>query len=215
VETTKLRKTPLHQVLCPEALVKYVEIVARTGRHDMAAAAVGATTSTTQKWRNASKRDPKDPRFQVVDPDGFEAPQSFHEAVEAAWQGWLQVNPEAKLIELSMGYKDPVIYQGRIAFEPDTTAEPRVDPTTGTIYYPPKLDPLTGEPIPLTITKVSEGSLRFFMEKRDTRYRDKSEVDITTGGKPIFFPAKATDMDAFLAANGASRVKVKKPDPNA
>lgn len=214
-EDTELTKTPDHQRLSPETLAKYVEVLGRTGRHDMASAAVGVTTTTSCKWRNAARRNPEDPKFQVVDPLGLEEPVDFHTAVEEAWRGWLDTHAEAKLIQMAMGYKDPVVYQGRLTYEPDTDADPLVDPISGLIYFPPKKDPLTGQPIPLTIERVDTGSLKFFHEKRNPNYKIKSEVDITSGGKPIFFPAKATDRDAFLKANGANVVKVKKPDPNA
>jgi len=210
-----MSKAPSNQRLCQEALEKYVTIIARTGRHDMASAAVGVTTDTSIKWRNASRANPKDERFLMRDPLGLEPDRSFHAAVEDAWRGWLDTHAEAKLIEMSMGYRDPIVYQGRLCYEQDTTQDPLLDPITGTIYYPPKKDPLTGEPIPLTIERVDTGSLKFFHEKRNPNYKPKSEVDITSGGRPIFFPAKSASVADFIKEAGTEVVHVKKPDPDA
>ena len=195
--------------LCPETLEKFVETYRRSGRLDVASAAVGCSTTTTWKWRNRSKADPRDDRYHLVDPLGEEPPVTLWDACERAFREFLKSGAEAKLVELATGYDDPVVYQGRVMYEADTSARPTLDPDTGLYVYPPKVDPLTGEPVPLTVRKVNPASLHFLLEKRDPDYADRKQVDVTSGGRPLVIPGKAT-TEELLAAHGAGVVDGKK-----
>lgn len=201
-----------HTRLCLESLITYVEVLDRTGRHDLASKAIGCTTTTTWKWRNRSKADPKDPRFLLSDPLGVEPDETFWDACEAAVRGWLDATAVGTLIEQATGYDDPVIHQGRVCFEPDTSAEHSVDPLTGLISYPPKIDPATGEPVRLVIRKTVPSQTQFLLKSRHPDFKEKSEVDVTSGGRPIFFPAKYASTEEFIEASGSGVDEVKAPE---
>jgi hypothetical protein len=206
-----------HQRLSEPNLRIYCEVLARFGSHKAAADAIGCTTTTTRKWRNRSRRDPKNPKYMILpdplgDPD--EEPTPFHQAVDEALQDWCDSDLRETLHRQATGYDDPVIFQGRQAYVQDTSGgldKMRIDPVTGMAHWPPKLD-ADGQPIPLTIRKINTPILQQVSKAHLPEYREKTEIDVTSGGKPIFFPAKSASVEDFVREAGISIVTAEKPD---
>lgn len=195
-------KTCQHQRLSQDTLAAFVEALRLTGNITHASKSVGITTTTAFDWKNRSEADPKDGRYILVDPLGERPDRTLHQAWTAAVNEAIESRVHDKAMELATGYDDPVVYQGKLAFKPDYGAEYKVDPITGLVYYPPLIDPITGEPEVLTIRRVSERMIGDILKARHPAYRPKLDVDMTTQGKPFAVPQQAVTMKEFLAAFG-------------
>lgn len=197
-----MRNPPAHQVLSQENMIRFLSVYAATGNFTLAAQAIGTTAETVTRWKNRSERDAKDPRYLISDPLGEDPDVSFFNALRAAKDESLTPVRD-KAMDMAVGrHAEPVVYQGRIQYVEDTTKDPRVDPISGLTYYPPKTDPLTGEPIPLLICKVVPRMTELILTARDPDFRPKADLDITTQGKPIAVPERVVDMATFLAEFG-------------
>lgn len=193
-----------HQRLSPEALDLFIETLACTGKVTEASARVGISTDTATKWRNRSKRNPHDPKYQMGDPLGDDPVVAFHEAWEQAIEASTHV-VESSLVELATGHYEPVIFQGRQMFVLDHDQPPIVDRDweTGEATYrqPYKLD-AAGEPIPLMIRRVNVQAQKVFLEARHNSYRPKIDIDVSSQGKPIAVPQRSGSVAEFLAEFG-------------
>lgn len=196
--------TSSHQRLSPEALDLFIETLARTGKVTEASARVGISTDTATKWRNRSKRNPLDPKYQMGDPLGDDPVVPFHEAWDQAVEASTHV-VESSLVELATGHYEPVIFQGRQMFELDYTRDPVVerDWETGEVVLrqPFKRDQ-AGNPIPLMIRKVNVQAQQAFLKARHGAYKEKLDIDVTSQGRPIAVPQRAGSVAEFLAEFG-------------
>ncbi len=209
---------PDHQRLSEANLRTYCEVLARYGSKKGASEAIGCSTTTTWKWYNRSKADPKNPKFMILpdplgDPDDVEQP--FYLAADQAFAAWCDNDLRETFVRQATGYDDPVHFQGKQCWVQDTSGgidTVKFDPLSGLPYWPPKLDPKTKQPIPLVIRKINTPILSQMGKAHLPEFREKAELDITSGGKPIFFPAKATSEEEFNRENGATTVDALKPD---
>ncbi len=200
-----------HQRRDQDNLARFVEAYAETGQLDLACKAIGITTTTYSRWRLASRADKTDPRFLIEDPLGELPPVAFVDAVDEAWKTFLETKAVSRLAQLATGIRKEIIHQGRKCFEPDTTKPEMLDPISGLLHFPAKRDE-AGVPIVMTIEEVREGSLQFLLKSRHPDFKEKSEIDLTqAGGKPLFFPASCTDLDALMKEQGSEYIDVKKP----
>jgi len=179
----------------------FLTVLADTGNITLAAQAIGTSTQTLQQWYNKSEAG-KPGYAVVVDPLGDEPDVPFHEAWEAARRVSLHL-VESEQVRLATGYDDPIVFGGKLAYAQDTSQGYKVDAATGMAYWPPKLDPITGEPQVLTVRKVSEKAGQFILKARHPGYKDKAELDVTSGGKPLLVgDAEAMTPEKFMARFG-------------
>lgn len=180
-----MRSAPDHQVLSVENMVRLLGHLALTGNVTLSCAAVGISTQQAQQWRNRSKRDRKDPRYLITDVFGDDPDIAFCDAWDRALADALDLVRD-NVFEMAAGLKrKQVIHQGKPAYLPDTQAEYRFDPLSGLPVYPPKTDPLSGEPLPLLEQLLFPNLSLDVLKVRDPDYRPKTDVDITTAGKPL------------------------------
>lgn len=193
-----------HQRLSAETLELFIETLACTGKVTEAAARVGISTNTASTWRNRSKKNPKDTRYQVGDPLGEDPIIPFHEAWDQAVEASTHI-VESSMVELATGYLEPVMFQGRQMYVLDHSAPPIVDKDweTGevTIRQPYKLD-ANGDPVPLMVRKLNVTAQQNFLRARHKDYKDKVDIDITSQGRPIAVPQRSGSVAEFLAEFG-------------
>jgi hypothetical protein len=162
---------------------------------------IGISTNTAHKWRHASKRKrPQDAaKYLITDPMGDEPDIWFHDAWDQAVAASCDVI-ESSLVELATGYREPIVHKGQFCYEVDPDKLLRMD-EDGTPIYELKRDP-NGLPIQAFIMKKDVRAQQTFLKARHRDYKEKVEMDITSGGKPLAVPEKVTDTAAFMAKFG-------------
>lgn len=115
-----------------------------------------------------------------------EVDQEFAQAWEDAIEASLDKAEQEAFRRAVVGFEEPVIHKGRMAYRMELKTREVVHATTGEKhleeYHTPVLDD-KGQPVPLTVRKHSDGLLSLVLKGR-RRYTDRSEI---TGGdgKPL------------------------------
>jgi len=148
----------------------FIEELARTGNVTRAAHRINVSRNTVYHWREHMPNEP------VTLQNGEEF--TFIEAWDNALEEGLDLLEEFARERATVGYKEPVVYQGRLSYH----------------TYPPN-HPLAGElilneegmPIPITINRPSDNLLvQLLRAKRPDEFGIKQQVDnthrVATGG---------------------------------
>lgn len=184
---------PGNRVRNPGTMRRLCDFYAQTPVISHACKHVGISVTTLKYWLTCSSHGAPGDGYDIPDLDGEEGDTiRFHEAWTAAEEMGLG-SVEMAAFNRARGYQEPLTFQGRVKYQ----VNPDLMALGFTEWEAMIRDPVTGQPIPETITKQDPDMIQYILSTRSDKYKKKQEVDVNMRGGVLVVGMKAATSAAL------------------